>query len=114
MFRRSSAGCKSRRSLLASGGYVNRLTRSSVRLVIVVLLSAGAWAQSFGGRIIGAVVDASRATIPNSVVTILNEGTGVERRLVADSRGLYVASELPVGYYTVRFDAPGFGRAERL
>src|SRR3954452_10262337 len=95
--------------LLASGEYVNRITRFPVKLALgVFALSAGLCAQSFGGRIVGAIMDASHAAVPNAAVTIMNEGTGVERRLVSDSRGSYVASELPVGFYTVRFQAPGF------
>ena len=47
-------------------------------------------------------------------MTIVNEGTGAERRLLTDSHGGYVGAELPVGYYTLRFDAPAFNRVERL
>jgi hypothetical protein len=42
-----------------------------------------------------------------------NEGTGAQRRLLTDSTGVYVAAELPVGYYTVRFEATGMGVQER-
>ena len=51
--------------------------------------------------------------ISNVSVTVVNEGTGAQRRLITDAAGIYVAAELPVGYYTVRFEAPGLGRSER-
>ena len=46
-------------------------------------------------------------------MTVVNEGTGAQRRVLTDANGVYVAAELPVGYYTVRFEAPGLGKAER-
>ena len=33
--------------------------------------------------------------------------------MVTDGGGIYVAAELPVGYYTVRFEAPGLATVER-
>src|SRR6476661_1050570 len=71
------------------------------------------WGQSFGGRITGVVTDSSAAVIPRVVLTVVNEGTGAQRRLVTDAGGIYVAAELPVGYYTVRFESPGLVTVER-
>ncbi len=84
-----------------------------IGIVTIFLTSLITWAQSFGGRIAGLVTDSSNAWIPNVAVTVVNEGTGAQRRLITDSTGMYVAAELPVGYYTVRFEAPGLGRSER-
>jgi hypothetical protein len=52
--------------------------------------------------------------VPNAAVTVLNEGTGAERHVITDAQGVYVASELPVGYYKVRFTAPRLSTLERL
>jgi hypothetical protein len=82
-------------------------------IFIPFLISLALWGQSFSGRIVGVVTDSSDAFVPNVAVTVVNEGTGAQRRLVTDSSGIYIAVELPVGYYTVRFEAPGLGRSER-
>src|SRR5689334_1367922 len=71
------------------------------------------WGQSFSGRILGVVTDSSTAVISRVVVTVSNEGTGIERRFVTDAMGVYIAPELPVGSYTVRFESPGLGTVER-
>src|SRR5258708_35629644 len=76
-------------------------------------LGALAWGQSFGGRIVGLATDSSTAAIPGAIVTIENEGTGAQRHIVSDSSGTYVAAELPVGYYRMRFESPGLGKSER-
>ena len=52
--------------------------------------------------------------MPSAAVTVRNEGTGAERHVLTDAQGVYVASELPVGYYRVRFAAPGLNTLERL
>ena len=91
---------------------MSSLTRSSVYLSAALILTIGAGAQSFSGKITGNVTDSSGGAVPNAAVTILNEGTGAERSLVTDLRGLYVASELPIGYYTVRLEAPRFNKVE--
>jgi Carboxypeptidase regulatory-like domain len=70
-------------------------------------------AQSFGGRIAGTVTDSSTALVSRAAVTVTNEGTGAQRHLLSDSDGVYVAAELPVGYYTVRFEAPNMATQER-
>jgi hypothetical protein len=69
--------------------------------------------QSFSGKIAGTVTDASNAVIPRAAVTVRNEGTGAQRRVLTDASGTYVAPELAVGYYTVRFDAPGMALVEQ-
>ena len=71
------------------------------------------YGQSFGGRIVGLVTDSSTAALSKTSVTIINEGTGAQRQLITDASGSYVAAELPVGYYTLRFKAPGMGILER-
>src|SRR5262245_49999116 len=71
------------------------------------------WGQSFSGTIGGLIRDSTSAAIPGVSITILNEGTGAQRRLLSDTSGNYVAAELPVGYYTVRFESAGLGKAER-
>ncbi|MBI2684679.1 MAG: TonB-dependent receptor [Acidobacteria bacterium] len=59
------------------------------------------------------MTDSSGGVIPQASVSVANEGTGALRRLMSDASGIYAAAELPVGYYTVRFEAAGFSTLER-
>jgi hypothetical protein len=79
-----------------------------------IVLCAAAWGQSFTGRIVGNVTDSGGGAMQSVAVIIRNDGSGAERRLITDSHGLFVAPELPIGYYTVRFEGPGFGAVDRL
>lgn len=72
-----------------------------------------AWGQSFSGKIVGVVTDSSTAVIDRASVIVVSESTGAQRRLTTDATGTFVAAELPVGYYTVRFEAPGLSNVER-
>src|SRR6266853_376696 len=68
------------------------------------------WAQGGAtGAISGVVEDASEAVIPGAKVTVKNEATGeVVRQATTESSGLFTATLLPVGTYTVEVNAAGF------
>src|SRR5215831_15487910 len=83
------------------------------RVFVFSLASVSIWGQSFSGKIAGLVSDSSAAVVPNVTVTVTNEATGLQRRQLTDASGVYVAAELPIGYYTVRFDAPRLAQVER-
>src|SRR5713101_5443653 len=78
-----------------------------------LLVAVVIWGQSFSGKIVGTVTDPTGGVIPGVSVTMTNEGTGAKRRLTTDNSGVYVAAELPVGYYTVGFEARGLSQVER-
>jgi Carboxypeptidase regulatory-like domain len=88
--------------------------RSYVRLVVlllVVLLPAGiAFSQGAqSGAISGAVKDPSGAVVSGATVTVVNDATkNVERTVSTTNDGLYSATLLPPGDYTVTVKAPGF------
>src|ERR1700704_440637 len=92
-------------TLLTQESVMIRFSRIA-RRSIFFFASLTVWGQSFSGKIVGLVTDSSAAVIPSVAVTVVNEGTAAQRRLITDANGIYVAPELPVGYYTVRFDAP--------
>ena len=72
------------------------------------MLAAGVVAQVNFGRISGVVSDSSGALVPGVQVHVRNEGTGVERVLVSTDGGSYIATNLPVGIYTVKVETAGF------
>jgi len=69
--------------------------------------------QTTFGSITGTITDPSGAVIFGANVTIINEGTGVERRVVTTEAGVFNVSDLSVGTYRVRIAAAGFRTQER-
>lgn len=90
----------------------------SRRLLIAVLSFLTAFisilpAQTSVGRISGTVIDASGAAIPNVSVSIKNTDTQNTRTVTTDGNGFYVATNLPIGPYTVEISVQGFQRQAR-
>jgi hypothetical protein len=98
--------------LLSSIGVV------SASVVLVLLTTGVAVAQSGRGSIRGAVADATGAVLPFVVVSATNDDTGIATTTRSDPRGLYSILNLPVGHYTLTVEKDGFGpfvrRAIRL
>jgi hypothetical protein len=69
--------------------------------------------QTYTGRILGTVTDASGAALKGATVTITDEQRGVTRTLNTDDAGAYVAPNLDPGSYKVRAEAKGFKTVER-
>jgi hypothetical protein len=82
--------------------------------LIVLALAAclSSFAQSVSGDLMGAVYDASGATIANATVVVKNEDTGVEATTKSSATGEYHVSNLPSGSYLVAVTAPGFTKAQ--
>ena len=81
-------------------------------VVLAVLLTTWvvdtAAAQSIFGRITGTVTDSQGGAVAGVKITIVNEETKLERQTATDSNGYYVASDLPVGVYSVIAEQSGF------
>jgi hypothetical protein len=58
--------------------------------------------------IVGTIVDASGAAMPNVKITVADVNKGVERPTTTDSVGAFKVGFLPIGTYTVTAEAPGF------
>jgi Carboxypeptidase regulatory-like domain/TonB dependent receptor len=83
----------------------------AVCLIFVLLwLSAGiALAQnSNSGLLEGTVKDNSGAVVPDVAIEILNVQAGTSQTLKSNSDGLYVATSVPLGEYTITFSKEGF------
>lgn len=62
----------------------------------------------------GRVTDPNGAAIPGAAVTAIQIQSGLTRTVTTNSDGRYRLVELPPGTYTIRFEASGFGRKERI
>src|ERR1035438_1636241 len=87
--------------------FLRRIVASSL---CIPVLAGMVFAQGGATGAIGGVVqDATGAVIANAKVSIKNEATSeVLRQVASDSSGLFEATLLPVGTYTVEVDARGF------
>lgn len=81
----------------------------TVTLCLLVVVIPTLMAQTAStGAIRGTVTDSSGAVVPNVTVTATNAGTGQSRTATTGSDGSYSLPLLPLGIYTVKFEASGF------
>ena len=79
-----------------------------LHLVLVWGVFSCAWAQIRLATVSGTVTDPSGPAIPGARVTIVNEGTGLERVVFTDPEGHYHLSGLPTGTYSARVERERF------
>src|SRR5881227_2957682 len=85
------------------------MANRSLRILLVLcLLALPAAAQTTFGSITGTLTDQTGSVIPGAHVTVINEGTGAERRVDTADTGVFNAPNLSVGTYRVRIEAQGF------
>lgn len=83
-------------------------------LLFLALAAVGPhWGRAQGvfGTITGVVMDASGAVLPNARVRVTNVETGVVATLKTNSEGVYNASSLNPGVYSVQAELAGFKAA---
>jgi len=75
---------------------------------LTYVYAPAAMAQTFRGSILGTITDSSGAAIAGAQVKVFSPSTGLSRTIAANDRGEYVASELPLGTYSVTAEKKGF------
>lgn len=93
-------------------GWLQRL-RVCAGVALLLSVSAAVLAQTITGNISGRVTDSSGGVLPGVTITVLNEGTGLTVVRVTDENGTFVATNLPVGTYSVSAELQGFRKAQR-
>jgi len=88
----------------------NSARMCAVSLLFLLFFGSLAWAQGGATGAIGGVVqDESGAIIANAKVSVRSEATGEAlRQVTTDTSGLFIATLLPVGTYTIEVSATGF------
>src|SRR5580700_5019530 len=77
-------------------------------LLVAVLISGGARAQTSNGTLLGSVVDPSGAVLPRASVSAVSSQYGQTHETRTDSVGTYRLESLEPGVYAVTISAPGF------
>src|SRR3989442_1227533 len=83
-------------------------TRITTLMLLLVVLVAGALAQTETGQISGTVMDPTGAVVPKATVTLKNPQTGLSRQTVTGTAGAYVFTNLLPGNYQLTATASGF------
>jgi Carboxypeptidase regulatory-like domain/TonB dependent receptor-like, beta-barrel/TonB-dependent Receptor Plug Domain len=86
---------------------VKRYSRTGLALLLTLVFSASAHAQS-RGTISGTASDGTGAVLPGVTVVVTNTDTGVARTLMTDERGRFTAPDLAPGPYSVKGTVEGF------
>ena len=83
-------------------------------LTLSTLSTAPLFAQTSGaGTITGTITDPSKGAVPGAAVAIKNTATGLERSLVTNDAGIYVAQFLQPGSYQINVSKQGFTKILR-
>jgi Carboxypeptidase regulatory-like domain len=75
---------------------------------LVVGVLTPALLAAVGGTISGTVTDPKGLLVSGAKVTATQLNTNIKRITVTDAKGFYSLTALPVGFYEVRIDAPGY------
>jgi hypothetical protein len=89
-----------------------RTTLAVYCCALVSLLSPLLYGQATGS-FTGTVSDNAGAVISGANVRVTSEGTGLTRETKTDDSGHYLIPLLPVSFYTIQVQAPGFGSVEQ-
>lgn len=76
--------------------------------VLLLVFTNAAFAQQPTATLTGEVKDSNGALIPGATVTATNNATNISRTATTNEEGVYTISALPVGEYSVSFEAPNF------
>jgi hypothetical protein len=82
-------------------------------LFLILLVGLGQcclYGQAISGDIVGAVIDATGASVPGAGVSAVNQDTGLVSMTATNGRGEYRFSNLPLGGYNLTAIASGFAK----
>jgi hypothetical protein len=82
-----------------------------IAVLALLALSTLGFGQTTDANLVGTVVDASGAAVPNATVEATHVATGVKTTTKTNSTGAYRFNNLPVGMYDVTVSAQGFTNA---
>jgi hypothetical protein len=88
----------------------SKFSKGLLGFVVLLVVSVGACFAQSTATLSGTVTDPTGAVVPGAQVTVHSLATGLDRQLVTDGAGLYVAPSLIPGDYQVVVKASGFSQ----
>ncbi|HXS11583.1 MAG TPA: carboxypeptidase regulatory-like domain-containing protein [Acidobacteriaceae bacterium] len=98
----------------AAGRRLIGAAAAALMFLIALFVPMRATAQIDTGTVVGTVTDSTGAAVPQAVVTVRNEATGLVLTQKSTARGSYNFTALKVGTYTISAKAQGFDKAEQM
>lgn len=89
---------------------MRRAANPLVHFLFVVLTVALLPGQATDGNLVGIILDATGAGIPNAELRLVSPATGLTLSAKSDASGAYRFNNVPPGRYTLNGQAGGFGR----
>src|SRR5438105_15027745 len=90
---------------------MKRILQFAFLLAAMILLPAGAFAQSIASaQLSGTVKDPKGAVVPGASVTARDSAKNFERSTVSNANGDYQLLQLPPGVYNITVEAKGFAK----
>jgi hypothetical protein len=100
--------------MLSRKSQLHRATYLTVVLLSALcFLSSNAFSQTVTGTLQGTVSDSKGSVIAGADVAVRNVETGQERTLKTNSEGVYIATFVPLGRYSISANAPGFSKVSQ-
>src|ERR1700734_3435072 len=87
-----------------------KFSKGLLGFFVLLLVSISSCLAQSTATMSGLVTDPTGAVVPGAQVTVHSLATGLDRELVTDNAGLYVAPSLVPGDYQVRVKASGFAQ----
>jgi hypothetical protein len=82
--------------------------RAAALVGLVLSAALSMFGQATSGAITGSILDPAGAAVPNAMVSVENQATGVKTGVTSDASGVYRAANLLVGTYRITASAEGF------
>src|SRR5580658_1064832 len=95
---------------------VGMLNKRALLIAVVLSLAVSACPVLYGqasGSFSGTVSDKAGAVVPGATVKVTSQGTGISREAKTNDAGYYLIPLLPVAFYTIHVESPGFQPAEQ-
>ena len=83
-------------------------------VILVLLVPASLFAQSYQGEVRGLVTDANHAVITGAKVTLIDGAKHVSRAAVSDGAGQYIFNQVDPASYEIDIESAGFKKFVRL
>src|SRR6266496_2371757 len=91
---------------------MRKRTICSFSVLLLLVFTSFAVAQTGQGVVTGTVLDPAGAAVPNANVTLTNEGTSIKQETKSSDDGTYRFSLVPPGSYTLDVQASGFAQRQ--